>query len=186
MLLKLFYQFSVRLLKLIHRFPFDSAEEREALRWGRRNRNNAREAAPSKFLNAWDNCKGSETTLFFSSSYRTSVYPYNHQLISNMNLSRKTKVKTHSKREILSEWMTFESIIGKNSSKIRVTSEKDSIHIPGFSLVPVPSFISPKKWVPRCENSPIGSRVKGGDRRYRRNFICIRFDSNSRVVLDWE
>lgn len=40
----------------------------------RRQRSVANQYLP-KFLNACESWRGSETTLFFSSSYRTSVYP---------------------------------------------------------------------------------------------------------------
>jgi len=40
-------------------------------------------------------------------------------------------------REIFSERVSFESIIGEDTAKIRVSTEEDSIHIPRFTFVPV-------------------------------------------------
>ena len=59
--------------------------------------------------------------------------------------------------------MSLESVIGENSSQIRMVGEKDSVHVPDFSLVPVRS----------------GKDGAGG--LDGREFVGVGLDANARV-----
>lgn len=43
---------------------------------------------------------------------------------------------THSQGEVLAERVTLESVVGKDTTKIRVSREKDAVHVPCLALVP--------------------------------------------------
>lgn len=64
--------------------------------------------------------------------------------------------------------MTFEAVIGQDTSQIRVTDEEDSVHVPDFTLVPVS----------RSEHGGCGGN--GVD------LIGVSLDTNTCVVLDGE
>ena len=64
--------------------------------------------------------------------------------------------------------MSFKAIISENAPQVRMVGEENSVHIPDFSLVPVGSledFISRVNW---CQ------------------FVCVGFDSDTRVVTKRE
>jgi len=77
-----------------------------------------------------------------------------------LNISRK--------REILSKWMPFKTIISKNSSQVRMIGKEHPKHIPNFSFIPI------------CCFEHFTCRIKWSQ------LISICFNPNSRIVSQWQ
>ena len=75
---------------------------------------------------------------------------------SYLNISRK--------REVLSKWMPFKTIISKNPSQVRMIGKEHPKHIPNFSFIPI------------CCFEHFTCRIK------RSQLISIGFNANSRIV----
>ena len=67
-------------------------------------------------------------------------------------------------REIFSERVSLEAVIGQDTSQVRMVSKKHTIHVPDFSFIPVSSL---ENFITRINWS---------------QFICVAFDSDPGVV----
>lgn len=48
-----------------------------------------------------------------------------------------TNFRVTRQREILSQGVTFESVIGQNTTQVRMADEEDTVHVPDFAFVPI-------------------------------------------------
>lgn len=72
------------------------------------------------------------------------------------------------KREVLSQRVTIETVIGHDSPQVGVTAEEDTKQIPDLTLVPVCTV------------------VERSDRRDRGGLVGVRLDADARVVAHRE
>jgi len=109
---------------------------------------------------------------------QTPWQSYPKHILSLIKLKKKTNKQTNKinklylhisrKREVLSKWMPFKTIISKNPSQVRMIGKEHPKHIPNFSFIPICCF---KHFTCRIKWSQL---------------ISIRFNPNSRIVSQWQ
>lgn len=86
---------------------------------------------------------------------RVSWYSYNHP-----------DKEAYSQGEVLSQGVTLESVIGQDSTQIRVSAEENTVHVPNLPLVPV------------------GTVEQTRYRRYGADLVGVGLDPDPRLVGD--
>jgi hypothetical protein len=85
--------------------------------------------------------------------------------------------------------VTLETVVGEDTTKIRVSREKDAVHVPRLTLVPAKnasSALDSKGSRREGENAPVGTTEDVDDGRNRRSLVGVSLDTDAGVVANGE